>query len=125
MHPEAAFLSGYALTLVAVAALLVSFGRRSTEPWASRMLAASRPPDEHPIGPEERNWPHSEVPVFHAGVSGVILIAALVLTTVSVFRHHRPLELAVHLGLLTLIALRIGHVLDSVTGFGRRRSRSP
>ena len=106
MHPEAVFLAGYAVVLVAAAAGLESLGRRSSQPWSSRTLAASRPPDAQQRD-EETNWPHSEVPVFHLGVSGVVLTAGLLLTAVSVVRHHRPIEVVVHLALLALIATRI------------------
>ena len=105
MDPEAIFLSGYALVLVAVAAGLASLGRRPADPWSSRALAASRPPREDLDGGAD-DWPHSEVPVFHLGVSGVVLAAALLLIIVSIARHHRPLELVVELSVLALISLR-------------------
>ena len=104
MDPEAIFLAGYALVLVAVAAGLESLGRRSADPWSSRVLAASRPPQDDFDG--EADWPHSEVPAFHLGVGVVVLAAALLLTIVSVVRHHRPLELVVGLAVLVLISLR-------------------
>lgn len=111
MHPEAAFLAGYALVLVAVSAGLASLGRRSTHPQASRMLAAGRPPDARPPGNEKADWPHSEVPMFHLGVSEVVLAAALLLTAASIARHHRPIELVVQLALFTLIATRIARAV--------------
>lgn len=106
MHPEAAFLAGYAAVLLAIAAGVDLLGRRSTHPSASRMLAASRAPDQRPVD-HKANWPHSEVPVFHLGLSGVVLAAALLLTAVSVARHHDPIELLVQLALLSLITRRI------------------
>lgn len=106
MRPEAAFLAGYALTLVAVAAGLESLGRRSTHPGASRTLAACRPPDK-PRVDGVADWPHSEVPVFHTGVSGVALAAALALTIVSVARYHDPVEQVVQGTLLVLIGARV------------------
>jgi hypothetical protein len=122
VDPEAVFLAGYALVLVAVAAGLESLGRRSADPWSSRVLAASRPPDrpqpdEQPHG--QADWPHSEVPGFHLGVSGVVLAAALVLTMVSVVRNHRPVELVVQLFLLALVAVRIAGVARRVGARGR------
>jgi len=118
VDPEAIFLAGYALVLVAVAAGLESLGRRSADPWSSRVLAASRPPDR-PKPQGQADWPHSEVPGFHLGVSGVVLAAALVLTTVSVVRNHRPVELAVQVALLALVAVRIAGVARRV-GAGER-----
>jgi hypothetical protein len=105
VDPEATFLAGYAVGLVVVAAILERLGRRPTDPWSSKMLAASRPPDPHP--PDEARWPHSEVPVLHLGVSAVALAAALLLTLVSLARHHAPVELVLQLAVLALIALRI------------------
>lgn len=111
MHPEAAFLAGYAVVLVAIAAGVESLGRRPTRPWASRMLAASRAPDQRLVE-EKADWPHSEVPVLHLGLSGVVLAAALLLTAVSVARHHDPIELLVHVALLALIARRAVRLID-------------
>jgi hypothetical protein len=110
VHPEAAFLAGYAIVLVAVAAGVESLGRRPTRPWTSRMLAAARAPDERLVD-DEGDWPHSEVPVFHLGLSGVVLAAALLLTAVSVARHHDPIELLVQAALLGLITWRIVRLL--------------
>ncbi len=120
MDPEAIFLSGYALVLVAVAAGLESLGRRSADPWSSRVLAASRPPDTPRRPDVQADWPHSEVPAFHLGVSAVILAAALLLTIVSVARHHRPFELVVQLAVLVLISARIGRA----AGLHRARHRT-
>ena len=106
MHPEAAFVAGYAVVLVAIAAGVESLGRRPTRPWASRMLAAARAPDERLVD-DEAEWPHSEVPVFHAGLSGVVLVAALLLTAVSLARHHDPIEFLVQVALLGLVTWRI------------------
>lgn len=104
MDPEAAFLAGHATALVALAAGLVALGRRSTDPWSSRVLAASRPPaSERPD--EQASWLKSDVPAFHRCVSGVALAAALLLTAVNTLRHHRPLELVVQLTLLAVISV--------------------
>ena len=106
MHPEAAFLAGYAAALLAIAAGLESLGRRSTSPWASRMLAAARTADCRPAD-GEADWPHSEVPLFHLGLSGVVLAAALVLTAVGMARHHDPTGLLVQIAVLVLVIRRI------------------
>jgi hypothetical protein len=106
VHPEAAFVAGYALALLAIAAGVEWLGRRPTRPWASRVLAAGRAPDEH-LADDGADWPHSEVPVFHLGLSGVVLAAAWLLTAVSVARHHDPIELLVQVVLLGLVTWRI------------------
>ena len=110
MHPEAAFLTGYALSLTFVAVALESLGRRSADPWASRTLTACRPPTEQP-SPEELDWPHSEVPAFHLGLAAVALVAALVITALSGVRHVRLTELVIHSALLVVITVRIRHVI--------------
>jgi len=113
MHPEAAFLSGYALVLVAVAAGLSRLGRRSTDPWSSRMLTASRQradvSSSSDVG-QEPGWPHSEVPAFHVVVGIVALVAALVLVLVSLVRHHRPVEFVAQVGVLLVVGIRIAHL---------------
>ncbi len=109
MHPEAAFLAGYSLTLTLIAVGLEWLGRSSTDPWASRTLAACRPPTQH-ASEAEPDWPHSEVPAFHLGLSAVALVAAAVLAAVSAVRNVGPIELVVHAALLTLIGFRIRHV---------------
>jgi len=108
VDPEAAFLAGYALLLVLGATGLAWLGQRSTDPSTSRLLAANR--DREGPGPRHGNgaeWPHSESPVFHLGLSAVALAAALVLVIASLARHHAPLELTVHLPLLALIETRL------------------
>lgn len=110
MHPEAAFLTGYALALTFVAVGLESLGRRSTDPWASRTLTACSPPTQQ-LSPEEPDWPHSEVPAFHLGLAAVALVAALVITVLSGVRHVRLTELVIHSALLVIISVRIRHVV--------------
>ncbi len=110
MDPEAAFLAGYALALTFVAVGLESLGRRSTDPWASRTLAASRPPSEHRRR-DDPEWPDSEVAMFHLGLSAVALAAAFVITTVSIVRNSGPIELVTHGGLLVIIAARVRHLI--------------
>lgn len=112
MHPEAAFLAGYSLVLVAVAAGIEGLGRRSTRPGASKVLAAAAPPIEPRDGPDP-DWPHSEVPAFHLGLSAVVLAAALLLTAASISRHHDPTELLAQLPLLVLVGARIAHLVTS------------
>lgn len=109
MHPEAAFLAGYSLTLTLIAVGLEWLGRSSTDPWASRTLAACRPPIQQQPD-EQPNWPHSEVPAFHLGLSAVALVAALVITTLSAVRYVGPIELGTHAALFLLIGARIRHV---------------
>lgn len=118
MDPEAAFLAGYAAALVGLAAGFVALGRRSTDPWSSKVLAASRPPASEPRN-QQVSWIHSDVPAFHLCISAVALGAALLLTAVSAVRHHRPLELAVHLALLAVIAMsacRLRNTARSASG---------
>jgi hypothetical protein len=104
VHPEVAFLAGYSAALVGVAAGLVALGRRSADPWSSKVFDASRPPaSERPDEPA--SWLDADVPAFHRGLSGVALGAALVLTSVSAVRHHDPVEVAVQLALLAAISL--------------------
>jgi len=106
VHPEAAFLAGYAAALVGLAAGLVALGRRSIDPWSSKVLAASRPPA--PERPDEQaSWLHADVPAFHLGVSSVALAAALLLTAVSALRYHRPLDVVAQLTLLAVISLAV------------------
>jgi hypothetical protein len=75
LHPEAAFLAGYAAALVGLAAGLVAMGRRSTDPWSSNALAASRPPASERTD-QQASWIHSDVPAFHRCLSCVALTAA-------------------------------------------------
>ena len=110
MHPEAAFLAGYALVLTLAAVGLESLGRRSADPWASRTLAASKPPIERPPR-DSPEWPDTEVATFHLGLSAVALAAAFVITTVSIVRHSRPIELVTDVALLVIIAARTRHLI--------------
>ena len=115
MHPEAAFLSGYAVVLIAVAAGLTRLGRRSTDPWSSRMLTASRQPGASSEAGHEPGWPHSEVPAFHVVVGIVALVAALLLVLVSLMRHHRPVECVAQVGILVVIGFRITRLASSLS----------
>jgi hypothetical protein len=110
MDAEAAFLAGYALALTFVAVGLESLGRRSTDPWESRTLAASRPPAERRRS-ESSEWPDSEVASFHLGLSAVALAAAFAITTVSIVRNTGAIELVTHGGLLVIIAARVRHLI--------------
>lgn len=119
MHPEAAFLAGYAIALVGLAAGLVALGRRSTDPWSSKVLAASRPPvSERPD--EQASWLHSDVPAFHLCLSGVALGAALLLTTVNAVRHHHPIEVIVQLTLLAVITMSAYRLLKTARSSSAR-----
>jgi hypothetical protein len=110
VHPEAAFLAGYSFSLTLLAVGLEWLGRRSTDPWASRTLAACRPPTHQPSS-NKPDWPHSEVPTFHLGLAAVALVAALVIAALSTVRYVGAIELAAHAALLTLIGTRIRHVI--------------
>ena len=115
MDPEAAFLSGYAVALIAIAAGLSRLGRRSTDPWSSRMLSASRQPgDASSDATDEPRWPHSEVPAFHVVVGIVALGAALLLVLVSLVRHHRPVECVAQVGILVTIGIRMARLAASL-----------
>jgi len=104
LHPEAAFLAGYAAVLVGVAVGLDALGRRAVDPWSSNVLAASRPPTaEQPDDPA--SWLHADVPAFHVGISAVALGAALALTAVNAVRHHQPFDLLVQFALLAVISM--------------------
>lgn len=121
MHPEAAFLSGYAVVLIAVATGLSRLGRRSTDPWSSRMLTASRQPGDDSSDPApEPGWPHSEVPAFHVVVGIVALTAALLLVLVSLVRHHRPVEFVAQVGILLVIGIRIARLASPLSARRRR-----
>lgn len=124
MHPEAAFLAGYSLSLTFVAVGLEWLGRRSTDPSASRTLAACRPPTQQPSH-EEPDWPHSEVPAFHLGLAAVALVAALVITALSAVRHAEPIELVTHSALLVIIAVRIRHLIIECRTPTRHRRHPP
>ena len=119
MRAEAAFLVGYAVALVALAAGLEWIGRKSSDPWSSRMLAASRPVDlaERDL---TADWPHSEVPRFHQGLAAVALVAAFVLTVANLARHHRPIELVVIACVLALVAASINRVIRQHRDLSRR-----
>jgi hypothetical protein len=119
VDPEAAFLVGYALALTCIAFGLESLGRRSTDPWASRTLAASKPPAERRRS-DGSEWPDSEVATFHLGLSAVALAAALVITTVSIVRHSGPIEVVTHGGLLVIIAARVRHLIACHRALRRR-----
>jgi hypothetical protein len=104
--PEAAFLAGYAVALLLASAGIEALGRRPTHPWASRMLAAERPPEAR-RAVERSGWPHTEVPSFHLGLGAVAVGAALALTAVNLARNHAPLEVAVQ-AVVVLVAVARG-----------------
>ena len=130
MHPEAIFLTGYALALVAVAAGLEAVGRRSADPQVSPLLAARRRTDPGPLdadpspplpSPDRTSdgrrsiasiaWLDADVPRLHRGLAVVAVAAALVLTSASTVRHHRPAELVVQLVVLALITASTARLL--------------
>jgi hypothetical protein len=103
--PEAAFLAAYAVALVLASVGIEALGRRPTHPWASRMLAAERPPEAREVV-GRTDWPHSEVPAFHGGLGAVAVGAALALTAVNLVRNHAPLEVAVQVVVTVLAVAR-------------------
>lgn len=123
MHSEVAFLAGYSFSLTLIAIGLEWLGRRSTDPWASRTLVASRPPTSQPTS-KELAWPHSEVPTFHLGMTAVALVAALVIAALSAVRYGGAMEHAVHASLLVLIGTRIRHVVGNRRNVARAETRS-
>ena len=124
MHTEAIFLASYAFLLTLIAVWFEWLGHRSTDPWASRTLAASRPPAEKRTN-EAPDWPHSEVPVFHLGLSAVVLTAASALVTVSAVRYVGAIELVVHVALLALVGTRIRHVIVAYRTMTRGQKDAP
>jgi hypothetical protein len=110
VHPEAVFLAGYAVALTLGAIGLEWLGRRSTDPWASPTLAHYKPPAGR-ASSDEPDWPHSEVPAFHLGLSAVALAAAFVMTALSAVRHPRPAELITHAAVLVIVSARIRHLI--------------
>jgi hypothetical protein len=112
MRGEVVFVAAYALVLVLAAAGIARLGRVNSSPWASRVLAGHRRQvgAQVPDAPTEVgtvDWPHSEVPRFHAGMALVPLGAAALLAVAELARHHRPVEVAVLLVVLAL-AVRVG-----------------
>jgi hypothetical protein len=109
VHAETAFLAGYALALTLVAVGLDSLGRRSTDPWSSRVLAGSQRAADRPAhqGPD---WLDSEVPAFHLAISAVALAAAFTITALSAALYRGPAELVTACTLLVVITIRIRHL---------------
>lgn len=100
MSGEAGFAAGYALVLLAVVGALELYGRQSTSAWSSRIFAGYRRAVPDPPEPAEReDWPHSEVGRFHRVLSLSISGVAVVLLAAELFRHHRPVEVAVLVGI--------------------------
>ncbi|HEX6919100.1 MAG TPA: hypothetical protein VF314_02600 [Actinomycetes bacterium] len=118
MHAEAAIVGIYALILLGGSAALHSLGRVSSSAWGSRVLAGYRRQVKDAPAPADRaDWPHSEVPGLYTGVALVAAVAALVLATAELVRHHRPAEAGL-LAPVTLLAL-------VVTTWLARRLRRP
>ncbi|MGE5763839.1 MAG: hypothetical protein ACM3ZF_08180 [Mycobacterium leprae] len=104
IHGEVVFVALYALVLLAAAAGIARLGRVNSSPWASRVLVGHRRQLRDPAAAESwsADWPHSEVPRFHAGMALVPIVAAALLSVAELARHHRPAEVA---GLLAVLAL--------------------
>ena len=118
MHAEAAIVGSYALILLGGSAALHTLGRVSSSAWGSRVLAGYRRQVKDAPAPADRaDWPHSEVPGLYTGVALVAAVAALVLATAELVRHHRPAET----GLLAPVVL----LAVVVTTWLVRRLRRP
>jgi hypothetical protein len=106
MHGEVVFVAAYALVLLCAAAGIARLGRVNSSPWASRVLAGHRR-QVRDAGADSwsADWPHSELPRFHAGMALVPVVAGALLTVAELARHHRPAEVAGLLAVLALAAL--------------------
>lgn len=81
MSTDVVVLAAYSLVLSCAAHGLRALGRRSSSPYASRVLAGHlRATGEQPE-PLGDDWPHSEVPRLYVGMA---LVAALAATALSV-----------------------------------------
>jgi hypothetical protein len=93
MDSEVAFVGGYALALLALAAGLHRLGRINNDPWSSRLFAAYRAQaPEPPPSPSRSDWPHGEAPRLYTAVAAVASTAALVLSLGELLRHHAGAE---------------------------------
>ena len=82
MSADVVVLTLYSLLLSGAAHGLRALGRRSSSPYASRVLAGHlRATGEEPEPLQDDDWPHSEVPRLYAGMA---LVAALAATALSV-----------------------------------------
>ena len=105
MHAEATIVGIYALMLLGGSAALHTLGQVSSSAWGSRVLAGyRRQVRDAPVPADRADWPHSEVPGLYTGVALVAAVAALVLATAELVRHHRPAEAGL-LAPVTLLAL--------------------
>lgn len=114
MDAEVVIVSGYAVGLLLLAALIRRVGDASTDAWSSRMFAAYRAQAPAPLDrASAADWPHTEAPRLYRVVSLVAAAAGLVLCLVEVLHHHRPQELAVE-------AVAIGVLVATLTRWLRQ-----
>jgi hypothetical protein len=98
MPSEVDFVAGYALLLLAAAAVLHRLGRRNSAAWASPALAAYRRQVAEPdqvAPPAPTDWPHRDVGRLHTAVGLVAALAAGLLVTAELVRFHRLADAAV------------------------------
>ncbi|HVQ96293.1 MAG TPA: hypothetical protein VMU51_35070 [Mycobacteriales bacterium] len=93
MRSEVAFVAGYAVILLAAAAVLHRLGRRNSAAWASPALAAYRRQFGAPE-PAPTDWPHRDVGRLHTAVGLVAALAAGLLVTAELVRFHRLADAA-------------------------------
>jgi hypothetical protein len=118
---EVAFISAYAVVLLAVAWGLWRLGRVNNDPWKGRLLAGHRrgmPDAPHAAGAHD--WPHSEAPRLYTGVALVAATAATLLCVAEAFRHHAAAELG---SLASVGALGLASVRQLARSLGGPRVR--
>ncbi|GAB1640064.1 hypothetical protein [Krasilnikovia sp. MM14-A1259] len=116
---EVTFAAVYALLLTAGAVGLHRLGRRDPSAWSSRMLAGYRAqhPDPVPAAPPDA-FPHRDSGRLHSAVGAVACLAALLVTSAQIVRHHRPAEVIV----LGVCAAASGAVLRPLVRAARSRA---
>lgn len=108
MSIEVALLSTYSLGLLGIGQALRALGRRSTSPWASRILAGHlRATGQKPEPLADDDWPHSEVPRLYAGMGLVAALAASALSLGSLALHPSGAAVALPLAVLALAVLSV------------------
>ena len=113
VHVEVAFISGYALVLLAAAWGFRRLGHVNNDPWSSRLFAAYRREAGDVPSLTSSDWPHSEAPRLYTTLGLVAAAAGTLLCVAEAFRHHRLAEV----GVLTVVAV-LG--LVSVAQLARR-----
>jgi hypothetical protein len=111
MDAEVVIVTGYAVGLLLLAALIRKVGHASTDAWSSRMFAAYRAQAPVPLERAGADWPHAEAPRLYRVVGLVAVVAGLVLCLVEVLHHHRPQELAVEAVAIGVLAATLARWL--------------